>query len=1236
MADKETTNTAMTVAESIANSKNKIVRTKRKAMKARTKKFRKHKDNSSADNKRIASALEQIIEYEITADYQSYNDYDITAEAKRIRTSIQADLALEKANSTKDDKLDYEEYSRREQKTLDRYLPQTYVLIKEAIRRTQKGRTGEPIEIHDEQLAGAIALHDGCVIDQKTGEGKSLTAVLPAVLNAMSGKPVHIVTVNDYLAARDANGFSGLYEMLGLNVGVTLSEETKERKKHAYMADITYGSHAEFCLDYLRDNSKDNPNEMVQIDYQDVQKNGTIDELIEKTHSFAIVDEIDSILIDYAQTPHILTKSSEEHLIALKPGMDVKDAYKNIQGIADNIKARQQRYLTSVRAQLEQDIGEYEQIKKLLNKKKMGNNKQTARKEKAKARERIYELEDKIGRGLFLLSVASGEPDDALKRYTKAYQPLFQRISFRDNNHKHNIDFMEELTKGLLYRVDARRRTIKLSDNVEEELIVSKLVVPGENGAWNQTYEYNILINFLKARELFKEGRNYTVHDNKVMIIDEYTGRPKLKSRYVGGVHEALECIHNVDINKPTIILGEISLQRYFLMYEKNAGMSGSARPAKEEFLETYDMPLIVVPTHKKMIRVDEGYRLFVRKKGKDIAIIEDIIRNHKAGIPVLVGARDVQATEHYHKLLLAAGIKSDNIQTLTAKDALQDGFEEAKTISRAGQYGMITIATNMAGRGTDIILEERVKDPDADDWFRVIFTEIPETLRSYIQFKGRAGRQGEKGSSAIYGALEDYFFFGEVIGSAGLKRLDNYGFDKIPGIAGRTWVSAAKKKIERTEANAKKRREKVMKLDKVDTIQRETYHDMRRGVMENFDLDIYLEAYIYNIIDVLADNIAALREKSEEFENNTNVNLNKLLAYALETYRILGIDLFDLERLQAMAGMEEKEVKSYMSSNIYGLAGIVVNADMNGAGTLSVSLSDDSEEPEHLGRERLQATFQSYISLVDAVLSEHRKAMKDYLTRKFQIIHRLEEENKIEIIADERACRVSTTAQYHDLASRIEKEATSVLLSASRRGWSQFLAVMSDTRENIMWSSAGKNPFIAYNEAGFEAYQAFDSNNKRALLKSTRDIRYKLFQYAIQQDDNKGDYELSARVSENDIELAYFTRERLIKMRHGTDEEKYNSIKDMIICEETAMPYAKPCYYLAKGILTKALMESNTDFAELLERHKDNIEDGIYSKLIQEFWNADDYDSANRKLSKNSRELIDKYQEPPVKDMVV
>jgi len=594
---------------------------------------------------------------------------------------------------------------------LDDILPEAFALVREASVRTLGLRH------YDVQLIGGIALHRGTIAEMKTGEGKTLMSTLPAYLNALTGKGVHIVTVNDYLARRDAEWMSQVYDFLGLTVGVILHDMDAHERKQAYAADIIYGTNNEFGFDYLRDNMKFDPEELAQ---------GYL--------NFAIVDEVDSILIDEARTPLIISGPAEK---------------------STHLYTQANTIIPAFEKDTDYTLDEESKTVSLT--------------------------EDGIAKGENLLNVDN------------LYDPA-------------NIELLHHLNQAL------------------------------------------------KAHVIFKRDTDYIVKNDQVVIVDEFTGRLMSGRRYSEGLHQALEAKEGVKIENENQTLASITFQNYFRMYDKLSGMTGTADTEAEEFKKIYNLEVLVIPTHKPMVREDRADLIYKTQKEKYDAAITEIIRLHKKGQPVLVGTISIDVSESLSEKLKKKGIKHTVLNAKHHK-------EEAEIVANAGQKGAVTISTNMAGRGTDIKLGEGVKELGG---LHILGTSRHESRRIDNQLRGRSGRQGDPGSSRFYLSLEDdllRIFGGDRIHSV----MDRLGIEEGEHIEHKFISKAIENAQSKVEGHNFEIRKHLLEYDDVMNQQREIIYRQRREALTAKDLKQVacnmMEDVAYDLVEGFVFDKTAIKE---------------------------------------------------------------------------------------------------------------------------------------------------------------------------------------------------------------------------------------------------------------------------------------------------------------------------------------------------------------------------------------
>jgi preprotein translocase subunit SecA len=581
--------------------------------------------------------------------------------------------------------------------TLDGILPEAFAVVRETSKRTLGMR---PFDV---QIMGGIVLHEGKIAEMKTGEGKTLAATMPVYLNALSGKGAHVVTVNDYLARRDAEWMGEIYSFLGLEVGLVQDGLRFDERKVAYHSDITYGTNAQFGFDYLRDNIAT-----------------STDQLVQRELNFAIVDEVDSILVDEARTPLII----------------------------------------------------------------------------------------------------SGMPESAADIYYR-----FAAI-------------VPRLKRGEDYEVDEKKKQVAPTesgvDKVEKALGIENLYDDVNTNLVNH------LNQALRAQTLFKKDDEYIVTDGQVYIVDEFTGRVLEGRRYSEGLHQAIEAKEGVEIREENQTVATITIQNFFRMYDKLSGMTGTAATEADEFMHTYKMEVVSIPTHKEMIREDKDDLVYKTEKSKHAAVVEDIVERHRQGQPVLVGTVSVDVSERLAALLKRRGIRHN---VLNAKQHER----EAEIIAEAGERGAVTIATNMAGRGTDIKLGDGV--PEVGGLY-VLGTERHEARRIDNQLRGRSGRQGDPGESRFYLSFEDELL--RLFGGPRMQGIiERIGLEEDVPIEAGVISNSVRRAQEQVESRNFQIRKRILEYDDVLNKQREVIYAIRRDILmgENVNTMSYAEDVLSEVV---------------------------------------------------------------------------------------------------------------------------------------------------------------------------------------------------------------------------------------------------------------------------------------------------------------------------------------------------------------------------------------------------
>ena len=681
---------------------------------------------------------------------------------------------------------------------------------------------------YDVQLIGGVAMHQGKIAEMQTGEGKTLVATLPVYLNALTGRGVHLVTVNDYLAKRDSSWMSPIFEFHGLSVDcIDYHKPNSAERKKAYNADITYGTNNEFGFDYLRDNMANSP-----------------DDLVQRKHNFAIVDEVDSVLIDDARTPLIISgaipKGDKHEFNELKPKIE-------------RIVSTQRKLLVNTLAE----------AKNLIN---SGNEEE----------------------GSFnLLRVFRGIPKNkALIKYLseEGVKQLLQKTEnfyMQDNNRE-----MPKVDKDLYYVIDEKNNQIELTDKGIEFLSgkddpdffimpeigieISKIENKGlskEDEAKEKDELYrdfsikseriHTINQLLKAYALFEKDIQYVVMDNKVMIVDEQTGRIMDGRRYSDGLHQAIEAKENVKIEAATQTFATITLQNYFRMYNKLSGMTGTAITEAGEFWEIYKLDVMEIPTNRPIQRSDKEDLVYKTKREKYNAIIDEVTELSRSGRPVLIGTTSVEISELLGRMLKIRKIPHNILNAKLHK-------KESDIVAEAGKPGQVTIATNMAGRGTDIKLSDLVKDSGG---LAIIGTERHDSRRVDRQLRGRSGRQGDPGSSQFYVSLEDNLM--RLFGTERIaKMMDRMGLEEgevIQHSMITNSIERAQKKVEENNFGIRKR---LLEYDDVMNAQREVIYRRRNNSLFGERLRIDISNMIYDTCEnIVLDNKAANDFKNFEFE---------------------------------------------------------------------------------------------------------------------------------------------------------------------------------------------------------------------------------------------------------------------------------------------------------------------------------------------------------------------------------
>lgn len=672
---------------------------------------------------------------------------------------------------------------------------------------------------YDVQLIGGVVLHSGKIAEMATGEGKTLVATLPVFLNALAGKGVHVVTVNDYLAKRDSEWMGPLYEFHGLTVDcIDKHQPNSEDRRKAYQADITFGTNNEFGFDYLRDNMATSPEDLVQ-----------------RKHHYAIVDEVDSVLIDDARTPLIISgpipRGEDHQFDELKPAVErLVDAQRKL---VTEVLTEAKRKLKS------EDKKENEEGAMLLLRAHKGLPKNKA----------IIKYLSEEGIKSQMLKSENFYMQDNNKHMHLVTDTLFFIIEEKMNSIELTDKGIELLSQGVdepsfFILPDVGSEVAELENNTEisdeEKVRLKDELLQNYAVKSERVHTINQL---LKAYAMFEKDTEYVVMDNKVKIVDEQTGRIMEGRRYSDGLHQAIEAKENVKIEAATQTFATVTLQNYFRMYHKLSGMTGTAETEAGEFWDIYELDVVVIPTNRPIARNDEDDKIYKTKKEKYAAVILEIEALHKEGRPVLVGTTSVDISELLSRMLKMRGIKHN---VLNAKLHQR----EADIVAEAGHKGAVTIATNMAGRGTDIKLIQEIKD---NGGLAIIGTERHESRRVDRQLRGRAGRQGDPGSSQFFVSLEDdlmRLFAPERV----TKIMDRLNFEEGEVIQSSMITKAIERAQKKVEENNFGVRKNLLEYDDVMNSQREVIYKKRKHALFGERIDTDILNMMYDAVESLIE----------------------------------------------------------------------------------------------------------------------------------------------------------------------------------------------------------------------------------------------------------------------------------------------------------------------------------------------------------------------------------------------
>ncbi len=799
---------------------------------------------SDRDIKKIRPVVRQI--NEIYESLQNKSDDWFPARTEELKSDLRKffeDMDNDLDRETMDPDIYKRKYRERLDEKFEEILPEAFAMVKEACRRLSGkswdvggiDQTWEMIP-YDVQLIGGIVLHQGKIAEMATGEGKTLVATMPLYLNALTGKGAHLVTVNDYLARRDAQWMGKVYEFLGLTVGCIQNEMNNEERRIQYNHDITYGTNNEFGFDYLRDNMSIKAEDQVQRGF-----------------SYAIVDEVDSVLIDEARTPLIISGPVESTL---------NIRFNEMRPLVANLVKRQNQLMATLISEAE----------------------------------KILESDGDIGEAAEKLLVAHrGAPKN--KRLLKLYKEKGIRQIVEERELLYRRDkILHEVDEKLYFTIDEREHTVYLNDpglkslspgdqrlfeipdineglvaiDADEDLTPEQKLSKKEELYLQQgeKSEKNHAINqLLRAFQLFEKDVEYVVQEGKVLIVDEFTGRLMPGRRYSDGLHQAIEAKEGVFIEGETQTMATVTLQNFFRMYDKLAGMTGTAETEAAEFFEIYKLDVVVIPTNRPVRRFDYDDTIYRTRREKYNAVVEEIVRLHKGNIPILVGTISVDVSETISRMLKRQGIGHS---VLNAKYHQQ----EAEIVAKAGMPGAVTIATNMAGRGTDIKLHGEVLkskacmlvsamkpgeicpfykemncEEDVPCGLHIIGSDLHESRRIDRQLRGRAGRQGDPGSSAFFLSLEDDMM--RIFGGGRIERvMDTLGWKEGEAINHRMVTKAIERARKQVEYNNFSIRKNLVEYDNVMNSQRVVIYNRRTEILRGKQLREQARQMVTEIIE--------------------------------------------------------------------------------------------------------------------------------------------------------------------------------------------------------------------------------------------------------------------------------------------------------------------------------------------------------------------------------------------------
>lgn len=858
---------------------------------------------------------------------------------------------------------------------------------------------------YDVQLIGGVALHKGKISEMQTGEGKTLVATLPVYLNSLSGKGVHVITVNDYLAKRDSEWMGPLYEFHGMTVDcIDKHQPNSDERRLAYLSDITFGTNNEFGFDYLRDNMS-----------------SEVDSLVQRKHHYAIIDEVDSVLIDDARTPLIISgptpKGDQQEFTALRPKVE-------------KLYAAQRKLTTSFLAEAKTNLAKAED--ESLDKKIKAEHTKVGQMALLRAHRGMPKNEDLIkylsepGIKVQLQKIENFYMQDQSKEMPKVDRELYFVIEEKNNQvdlTEKGIDLISGVEEpdfyilpdlgGLFAEVENQQLPAEETITKKDEIIRDYTIKAERIHSINQ---------LLKAYALFEKDVEYVLMDGKVKIVDEQTGRIMEGRRYSDGLHQAIEAKEDVKIEASTQTYATITLQNYFRMYHKLSGMTGTAETEAAEFWDIYKLDVVVIPTNRPIARDDREDLVYKTAREKYYAVIDEIVRLVEEKRPVLVGTTSVEISEMLSNLLNSKNIKHN---VLNAKKHQQ----EADIVAEAGKPGAVTIATNMAGRGTDIKLGEGVK---AAGGLAIIGTERHDSRRVDRQLRGRSGRQGDPGSSQFFLSLEDNLmrlFGSERIG----KMMDRMGFKEGEVIQHKMISKSIERAQKKVEENNFGIRKHLLEYDDVMNAQRNSIYAKRRNALYGDKLDLDIANTLYEI----AENVVFTAKDIEDFEE-----------FELELIRIMSIqspvseeDFLRInenelvEQVYAKAKEAYSRKSDFMASQTYPVIANVYQNESNSYENIIIPITDGSKSTQVLAN--LKDSFEAKgtniskllernitLGVIDNEWKEHLREMDDLR----QSVRGAQYEQKDPLLI----YKLESYELFKQMVSKVNKEIISFLMKAN------------------------------------------------------------------------------------------------------------------------------------------------------------------------------------------------------------